>query len=642
MTVSKESTVARMMNKNEKNTMKAQHRMENVKRRRPSTIPFVITFVTLLAVRIRPIYSSGQKQRHTSIDRTVTANIRQSSISHGGINLWQPKQIARGFFPSIPAFSHRKRKRANNESNVEEHSFYKFIENKATSIQEVAVKTIKTKKRKAFDNLKITPQISYEFLLGITPQTIQSISSNRPKSSSSRPLRRIDLQEGMTEALEELRSLRKQMENMQKEIATLKQLQMGIDIVEPEELDTESKKERNQKRIREYEAIAKDVEHWAERILFPASSISSLSKNTNDDTRTDDLNDGWMEIPCHKMFKQKWNRNGMTRAYLKYMKDSRSFSSSSHTSRSTLKSSRTASTTPGNLDTNSHELSDLEWPCVRLYSIIDAPCSEVCTYLSQERHVSDYNQLLDKYQDLDVITSHSKICFASSPQLLFIKPRDLITFCSHRWKRDGTQIVVNQACDQYKDRKATAFALRGATYISPDPHDPEHKTQIAMLAHASPGTDLPKWACRTAIQSLLPIEPYRLFYKINEGIKQCRPELQELLHKRQQQEASTDRDDDDDDDDDRTTEMVGHPTGLRTGRISRAPAGLAQMGYACFWPHGGGPLEDEEDDRGRVAASPLRSSSMLPPAAAAAAALDDTTTTTTGDRDAVVVEIDPE
>ncbi len=619
MTASKESNVARMMNVNKAINMKAQHRIEYVKRKRPSKIPFVLTFVTLLAARIRPIYSSGQQQRHTSIDRTVTANIRQSSISHEGINLWQPKQVATGFFRSIPAFSHRKRKRVTDESSIEERSFYKFIENKATSIQEVAVKTIKTSKRKLSDSFKISPQNSYEFLLGITPQTIQSISSNHPKSSSSRPLRRIDLQEGMTEALQELRSLRKQMENMQKEIATLKQLQLGIDIVEPEEFDTESNKERNQKRIREYEAIAKDVERWAERILFPESSSSTSSTTTNDDT-TDELSDGWIEVPCHKMFKQKWNRNGMTRAYLKYMKDSRTISSNgSNMSRSASKSSRTAST-PGNLDTH-HDLSDSEWPCVRLYSIIDAPCSEVCTYLSQERHASDYNQLLDKYQDLDVITSHSKICFASSPQLLFIKPRDLITFCSHRWKRDGTQIVVNQACDQYKDRKATAFALRGATYISPDPNDPEHKTQISMLAHASPGTDLPKWACRTAIQSLIPIEPYRLFYKINEGIKQCRPELQELIHKRQQQEISMDHDDHDDNDDDRTTELVGHHTGLRsTGRISRAPAGLAQMGYACFWPNGGG-----------LTPSPLSSS---PPHAV----LDDTTTT--GDRDAAVIETD--
>ena len=546
-----------------------------VNRGRASKIPFVLTFVTLLFARIRPICSSGQQQHHTTIDRTVTANIRQNNISKESIKLWRHKQMASGFLRTIPAFSHRKRKRVNDESSTDEISFYKLIEDKAISIQEVAVKTIKTGKRKLSKSFAITPQNSYEFLLGITPQTIPSISSKHPKSASSRPSRRIDLQEGMTEALEELRSLRKQMEYMQKEITTLKQLQLGIDVVEPEELNTEGIKERNLKRVREYEAIAKDVERWAERILFPSSSSTTIA--ATDDT-TDVLNDGWVEIPCHKMFKQKWNRNGMTRAYLKYMKDSRSISSSR-----SLKSAKE------NVDTN-NELSDSEWPCVRLYSIIDAPCSEVCTYLSQERHVPDYNQLLDKYQDLDIITTHSKICFASSPQLLFIKPRDLITFCSHRWKRDGTQVVVNQACDQYKDRKATAFALRGATYISPDPNDPDHKTQIAMLAHASPGTDLPKWACRTAIQSLLPIEPYRLFYKINEGIKQCRPELQDLIHKRQQQEVSAG----DDDDSANMAEMVGNNTGLRSNhhKMSRAPAGLAQMGYACFWPNGGGTIED--------------------------------------------------
>jgi hypothetical protein len=544
--------------------------------------PFVLVLVNLLLAQIRHVYSSGQRQQLNSIDRSVLAKIRQKIAPIDGIKKGRPKQTS-GFFRTIPAFSHRKRKLGSiGESRNDDNSFYKLIGDKATLIQEVAVKTMKTGKRKLSNSLTITPQNSYEFLLGITPQTIQSISSNKQKSSSSsRPFRRVDLQESMIEALEELKSLRKQIEYIQKEIAIVKQLQLGIDVVEPEALDIEGRKERNLKRAREYEAIAKDVERWAEKILFLSSSSKQAA--TNDDS-TDDLNDGWIYIPCHKMFTQKWNRNGATRAYLKYMKDSRLSSSSSRSLRSTKE----------NVDTNK-DISDSEWPCLRLYSIIDAPCSEVCAYLSQERHVPDYNQLLDKYQDLEIISPHSKICFASSPQLLFIKPRDLITFCSHRWKRDGTQIVVNQACDQYKDRTATAFALRGATYISPDPSDPDHKTQIAMLAHASPGTDLPKWACRTAIQSLLPIEPYRLFYKINEGVKQCRPELQEIIHKRQQDAFV---DDDNSDNNGNVMEMVGNDTGLRSDRhkISRAPAGLAQMGYACFWPNGGGTVEDSDGD----------------------------------------------
>jgi hypothetical protein len=174
---------------------------------------------------------------------------------------------------------------------------------------------------------------------------------------------------------------------------------------------------------------------------------------------------------------------------------------------------------------------------------------------------------------LEEITPHSKICWAQSPQILFIKPRDFVTFCSHRWRRDGTQVVVNQACDFHDGVAANAYALRGATFIGPDPDDPD-QTRIAMLAHASPGKDIPVWACRTAIQSLAPIEPYRLFHKINEGVKHSRAELQAISQRLLLNEA----------------EMVGSNNSTAE-RTSRRPAGLAQLGYACFWPHGGGEKE---------------------------------------------------
>ena len=92
-----------------------------------------------------------------------------------------------------------------------------------------------------------------------------------------------------------------------------------------------------------------------------------------------------------------------------------------------------------------------------------------------------------------------------------------------------------------------------------------------MVAHASPGSEVPTWACKAAIQSLAPMEPYRLFHKINEGVKKCHRELQ----------ASSQRL--------REAELVGSGG---DDRISRRPAGLAQLGYACFWPNGGGEKEN--------------------------------------------------
>ena len=97
------------------------------------------------------------------------------------------------------------------------------------------------------------------------------------------------------------------------------------------------------------------------------------------------------------------------------------------------------------------------------------------------------------------------------------------------------------------------------------PEDPQ-KTKIYLVAHANPGS-VPQWAAKTAVNALAPIEPFKLFHKINENVQRNKPQLRERLMK---------------------AEMVGAslPQGL-----SPRPAGMAQLGYACFWPNGGGVYE---------------------------------------------------
>lgn len=88
-----------------------------------------------------------------------------------------------------------------------------------------------------------------------------------------------------------------------------------------------------------------------------------------------------------------------------------------------------------------------------------------------------------------------------------------------------------------------------------------------MISHASPGGNVPAWACKTAIKALAPVEPFKIFHKINKNVKQNLPQLRERLE---------------------AAEMVSSPSGQ-----SSRPAGIAQLGYACFWPKGGGSVEGE-------------------------------------------------
>ena len=149
---------------------------------------------------------------------------------------------------------------------------------------------------------------------------------------------------------------------------------------------------------------------------------------------------------------------------------------------------------------------------------------------------------------------------------VFIQPRDFVTYCCHRWLGDGTQLIVSQACD-HPDSPPTgfrAFGLRGATMISRHPTD-SSKTQLTMLAHCHCGKDIPEWAVRAAVKVLAPIKPFEIVHRIEKGIHRSRDELEQA-------------------------ESQASYTTLPSGRSTR-PAGIAQMGYGCFWPNGGGLQE---------------------------------------------------
>lgn len=69
----------------------------------------------------------------------------------------------------------------------------------------------------------------------------------------------------------------------------------------------------------------------------------------------------------------------------------------------------------------------------------------------------------------------------------------------------------------------------------------------------------------TAVNAVVQLEPFKLFYSINEGIRDYEASPS----------ASSSQ-----------TATVGNLHGR-----SQKPAGIAQLGYVCFWPNGGGLKE---------------------------------------------------
>ena len=175
---------------------------------------------------------------------------------------------------------------------------------------------------------------------------------------------------------------------------------------------------------------------------------------------------------------------------------------------------------------------------------------------------------------------------------VFIQARDFVTYCRHRWLRDGTQLITNQACEYPSALRSIsddntnspiitvgkyrAFSLRGATYISKCLDYPNERTKIVMLSHCNCGRDVPEWAVRAAVGVLAPVKPFEIIYRIDLGIRRAREELE------RREKIS------------RATSMAMTGTTSFAGRSCR-PAGMAQMGYACFWPEGGGLVDSDSN-----------------------------------------------
>lgn len=384
----------------------------------------------------------------------------------------------------------------------------------------------------------------WRYVYGSTPQTISISSTTEIKSAPNRRIRNV--RDALTKALDEIELLRKELEELRNQVGKPKR---------PEDPHLQ------------FRSIAAQVEAWAERMLRP------------DDAEDENHDDGegtipWRDIKCQKMLRGRYNPDSRTQTSLVWLPDSRE--------NSTTTSSKDA--TP--------------WPCLRIQSILDAPLQDVTAYLSNEQHAPDYNSLLSNYRDVARIGPQTKLCWAQTPQVLFIQPRTFLTLCAYRWREDGTVWIVSQAVDEYSSNDdedplvATAFAFRGATVLAPDADDC-NKTRISILVHASPGKDVPNWACRTATNTLAALEPFSLCYHINQGVQRVAAERIAMEEKARTIEETKE-----------TREVLSgvstendHETPTTSSSSwnnlaeTQRPVGIAQLGYACFWPDG---AEQEE------------------------------------------------
>jgi hypothetical protein len=310
------------------------------------------------------------------------------------------------------------------------------------------------------------PNAGYYY--GLQPHRIfpyHSSNNNNNKNNKEEEMRKeLAMATTVKDTLEEMRNMRKELQTLRREMYEMRKKITGeqdleFEGMEEEEVDPEVTRLAKMKRQRKYDKIGKEIEEWARRMLFEEPREGS----------------GWTEVACNKVVRGSYNPDGRTSCYLAWFKDSRG--------------------------KHAFKGDEREYPCIKVYGTIDAPLEDVCTYLSREERMTEYNDILTERRDLEEIAPHSKITIATSPQVLFVKPREFVTFVHHKWLKDGSVIMVNQACE-HKDAPAIteegrgkacrAYALRGATCISRDKEDPQ-KTRIAIISHAAAGGGIPQW-----------------------------------------------------------------------------------------------------------------------------------------------------
>ncbi len=105
-----------------------------------------------------------------------------------------------------------------------------------------------------------------------------------------------------------------------------------------------------------------------------------------------------------------------------------------------------------------------KYPCFKCHTTIDAPLHRVCSFLADERTMPMYNELIVEHADVEELSPGGKITWTQIPKILFVKPRDFVTYCSHRWLGDGTQVLVNQACE-HEDRPGVMLEGEFARHV---------------------------------------------------------------------------------------------------------------------------------------------------------------------------------
>jgi hypothetical protein len=140
----------------------------------------------------------------------------------------------------------------------------------------------------------------------------------------------------------------------------------------------------SRRRAAVYDRLALQIEHWAKKLIREGGREEF----------------GWKAVECNKLFKSKYDPDGQTKVYLKWMTDPRYDEPTLKTQRQSSSTSQQVADVLESTSKSSHKNKKKEvlFPCIKCIGTIDAPIETVCEYLADESRVPEYNDLVADFR----------------------------------------------------------------------------------------------------------------------------------------------------------------------------------------------------------------------------------------------------
>lgn len=133
-----------------------------------------------------------------------------------------------------------------------------------------------------------------------------------------------------------------------------------------------------------FDHLAIQIENWAKKLIREEGKEEF----------------GWKVVECNKMLRGKYNPDGQTKVYVKWMTDPRDddpTTKQKQTDQQQIVADVAGSKGNSNPNKNNKELL---FPCIKCVGTLDAPIESVCEYLADETRVSEYNDLVVDFRGM--------------------------------------------------------------------------------------------------------------------------------------------------------------------------------------------------------------------------------------------------